>query len=50
MIIGLVLHDVAKTLFANMQESHLKSKNYESQRLAFADELKKDVDAFLIEN
>ena len=43
MIIGLTksLLDVEKTLFGNYARQYLKSLNYESQRLAFADELKK---------
>ena len=35
--------------FCNYARNYLKSNKYESQRLAFADELKKDVDSFLIE-
>ena len=50
MIIGLTgLARCGKDTFCNYARQYLKSKNYESQRLAFADELKKDVDAFLIE-
>ena len=50
MIIGLTgLARCGKDTFCNYARQYLKSKNYESQRLAFADELKKDLDAFLIE-
>ena len=50
MIIGLTgLARCGKDTFCNYARQHLKSLNYESQRLAFADELKKDVDVFLIE-
>lgn len=50
MIIGLTgLARCGKDTFCKYARQHLKSINYESHRLAFADELKKDVDAFLIE-
>lgn len=50
MIIGLTgLARCGKDTFCKYAREYLKSNNYESQRLAFADELKKDVDAFLIE-
>ena len=50
MIIGLTgLARCGKDTFCNYAREYLKSYNYESQRLAFADELKKDIDAFLIE-
>ncbi len=50
MIIGLTgLARCGKDTFCKYARQHLKSHNYESQRLAFADELKKDIDAFLIE-
>jgi hypothetical protein len=50
MIIGLTgLARCGKDTFCNYARKYLKSHNYETQRLAFADELKKDVDAFLIE-
>lgn len=50
MIIGLTgLARCGKDTFCNYARNYLKSNKYESQRLAFADELKKDVDSFLIE-
>ena len=50
MIIGLTgLARCGKDTFCKYARKHLKSHDYKSQRLAFADELKKDVDAFLIE-
>jgi hypothetical protein len=50
MIIGLTgLARCGKDTFCKYARQYLKSHNYESQRLAFADELKKDIDAFLIE-
>lgn len=50
MIIGLTgLARCGKDTFCNYARQHLKSLNYETQRLAFADELKKDIDEFLIE-
>ena len=50
MIIGLTgLARCGKDTFCNYAREYLKSLNYESQRLAFADELKKDLDAFLME-
>lgn len=50
MIIGLTgLARCGKDTFCKYARLHLDSLNIQSQRLAFADELKKDVDAFLIE-
>ena len=50
MILGLTgLARCGKDTFCKYARDYLKSNNYESKRLAFADELKKDVDAFLIE-
>ena len=50
MIIGLTgLARCGKDTFCNYAREHLKSLNYESQRLAFADELKKDVNDFLMQ-
>lgn len=50
MIIGLTgLARCGKDTFCKYAREYLKINNFESQRLAFADELKKDVDAFLIE-
>ena len=50
MIIGLTgLARCGKDTFCKYARQHLDTLNLESQRLAFADELKKDVDAFLIE-
>lgn len=50
MIIGLTgLARCGKDTFCKYAKEYLKSNNYKSKRLAFADELKKDVDAFLIE-
>lgn len=50
MIIGLTgLARCGKDTFCKYARLHLDSLNIKSQRLAFADELKKDVDAFLIE-
>lgn len=50
MIIGLTgLARCGKDTFCKYAREYLKTNNFESQRLAFADELKKDVDAFLIE-
>ena len=50
MIIGLTgLARCGKDTFCKYARQHLNTLNFESQRLAFADELKKDVDAFLIE-
>ena len=47
MIIGITgLARCGKDTFCKYARQHLKSLNYESQRLAFADELKKDLDAF----
>jgi hypothetical protein len=50
MIIGLTgLARCGKDTFCKYAREYLKNKGHDSQRLAFADELKKDVDAFLIE-
>jgi hypothetical protein len=50
MIIGLTgLARCGKDTFCKYARNYLENKGHESQRLAFADELKKDVDAFLIE-
>jgi dephospho-CoA kinase len=50
MIIGLTgLARCGKDTFCKYARDYLKNKGYESQRLAFADELKKDIDDFLIE-
>ena len=50
MIIGLTgLARCGKDTFCKYAREYLESKQFVSQRLAFADELKKDVDSFLIE-
>ena len=50
MVIGLTgLARCGKDTFCKYARKYLKSNRYESQRLAFADALKKDIDAFLIE-
>ena len=50
MIIGLTgLARCGKDTFCKYARQHLNTLGYKSHRLAFADELKKDLDAFLIE-
>lgn len=50
MIIGLTgLARCGKDTFCNYARQHLETLNLKSQRLAFADELKKDINAFLID-
>ena len=50
MIIGLTgLARCGKDTFCKYAQEYLKSSNQKTQRLAFADELKKDVDSFLID-